>query len=270
MDEVTKSDAQRLREQIAKAVDTNLSLEEREIALDDIEMLVESIDAANDLATIGGVPRLLELLKDPEDSIKIGVAWIFGTCAQSNVRFTKAFIAAAGLDRLLALLRESTDGALVSKLVYAVTSCIRAAPEATEVALKDGAFETLLGVLTQHAGADLPTKRKLVFFLGGVLFEQSSNTALLKHLFDLKLYDILVDTLKQHKEDEDLREKIFETLDAAFNSDPAAVTYITQGTLKNSLQSWVNGAQLSPDERKFVGKTLMRIGIALPSSAHGN
>lgn len=66
---------------------SDASLGAKLVALDELEMLVESIDNANDLQPLKLWPELLNILlasKEPE--IRVNVAWVMGTAVQNNDR----------------------------------------------------------------------------------------------------------------------------------------------------------------------------------------
>lgn len=259
MDQLLKSDADRMRDLIKECTNTELEVEDRELALDELEMLVESIDNANDFATIKGIAPLLALFDETEPIIQMNAAWVLGTCAQNNERFTKEFLKENGLDRLVDLLRRTTDNGVRGKAIYAISGCVRASTDATAKALDLNAFETLIELL--RTSSDLNIKRKLAFFFGGVIFEQNVQENLLQHLLDKNLYQVLIDTLKA--DDLDLQDKIFEALDAAFATCPKAVSHIKQGPLASQLTSWTKSAKLNPEQKATYSQTLKRIGLQL-------
>ncbi len=61
-----------------------LSIEQRAALLDELIEIVEHIDHARDLQTIGGLPTLLHLLEDPSALLRAKAAEVVATCAQNN------------------------------------------------------------------------------------------------------------------------------------------------------------------------------------------
>lgn len=61
-----------------------LSNEQRAALLDELIEIVEHIDHARDLQTIGGLPTLLKLLEDPCAVVRAKSAEVVATCAQNN------------------------------------------------------------------------------------------------------------------------------------------------------------------------------------------
>mgnify|MGYP001116198255 CR=1 FL=1 len=257
MDQLLKSDVQRMKDMIAEATNTELEEEDRELALDELEMLVESIDNANDFATIKGIAPIMGLFNDASPVVQLNAAWVLGTCAQNNERFTKAFLEEKGLDELVGLMRRSTHSGVLGKVTYAISGCVRASTDATTKALELNAFETMIQLLASTT--DVQLKRKLAFLFGGILFEQHTHGDILQHLQDKKVYETLIGALQV--DDHDLQDKIFEALDAAFSSSPAAVAYIKQGPLATQLTSWAKATKLTAEQKASYSKTLARAGL---------
>lgn len=60
------------------------TVEQRAALLDELMEIVEHIDHARDLQTIGGLPTLLALVQDPEPLLRAKAAEVVATCAQNN------------------------------------------------------------------------------------------------------------------------------------------------------------------------------------------
>lgn len=58
--------------------------EQRAALLDELMEIVEHIDHARDLQTIGGLPTLLALIQDPVPILRAKAAEVVATCAQNN------------------------------------------------------------------------------------------------------------------------------------------------------------------------------------------
>lgn len=68
------------------------TLEEKERLLEELVEIVESIDQAKDLATVGGLPTLLALLRGPELSLAWRAAEVMATCVQNNPEVQETFL----------------------------------------------------------------------------------------------------------------------------------------------------------------------------------
>lgn len=90
-----KSEAKQMKECVEFACDTSNSLDDRLSLLDELEMLVESIDNANDVEQMGLWPKIFSLLdssEDREDKIKVATLWVIGTAAQNNPKAQQALL----------------------------------------------------------------------------------------------------------------------------------------------------------------------------------
>jgi len=81
-----KSDAVLMKEALEVALDENRDEGARVQALDDLEMLVEQIDNANNLEKLKMRDPLQSLLtsQNSSDDIKVQTLWIIGTAVQNN------------------------------------------------------------------------------------------------------------------------------------------------------------------------------------------
>jgi len=81
-----KPDAVQMKEDMAVAVDSSKTEDERIAALDHLEMLVEHIDNANDLEKLNLWQPLQSLLTSETSTqeIKLQALWVIGTALQNN------------------------------------------------------------------------------------------------------------------------------------------------------------------------------------------
>lgn len=80
------SDAQLMKESIAAIQSHDISLENKLIAFDNFEQLIEQIDNANNMHVLGLWAPLLELLKNEEAELRRYAAWCMGSAVQNNVK----------------------------------------------------------------------------------------------------------------------------------------------------------------------------------------
>lgn len=86
-----KSDPKRMKECVEAAVNDAFALHVRLDALDELEMLVESIDNAMDMGKIQLWQPLMDLLNRHEDAdMKKMCLWVMGTAAQNNPQAQEA------------------------------------------------------------------------------------------------------------------------------------------------------------------------------------
>lgn len=97
------SEAELMRENMATATHPETTLENRLIALDNLEQLVESLDNANNLAPLGLWPPLLDLLAHSEHEVRKMAAWCVGTAVQNNERAQRELLERGGIERLVCM-----------------------------------------------------------------------------------------------------------------------------------------------------------------------
>jgi hsp70-interacting protein len=80
------SEADLMKEAMAAIQSPEVDLDNKLVAFDNFEQLVESIDNANNLATLGLWEPLLAQLKSKEARLREMAAWCVGTAVQNNVK----------------------------------------------------------------------------------------------------------------------------------------------------------------------------------------
>lgn len=79
------SDADLMKESMASIQSPETSLEDKIVAFDNFEQLIENLDNANNMQVLGLWTPLVELLKDEASEIRRMAAWCVGTAVQNNV-----------------------------------------------------------------------------------------------------------------------------------------------------------------------------------------
>lgn len=260
MDELLKSDVDRMKEHLKKLADPATSEDDKLAELDEMEMLVESVDNANALASIQGIPSILALFNDPSDEVKALAIWVIGTCAQNNGRFIAHLLRDEGVDALVTLLKTSTSATVLSRLVYALSGCVRSSEAAVAKAVTTNAFPELTTLFAKES-SDLNLKRKIAFLFSGILLEHHAIPSLIDYLLESGLLETLGDSLKLN--DLDLTEKVFEVYDACFTASSVAVAHVKNSGLHATLKTWAQTADLPAENKVIIAKTLALVGIAL-------
>ncbi|KAJ2665603.1 hsp70 nucleotide exchange factor fes1 [Coemansia sp. RSA 1200] len=122
------------------------------VALDDLEMLVENIDNAINLASLGLWPRLIALYKNEEQAVRSGTLWVSGTAVQNNPAAQLAFSEHQGMQAALRVLDEDSATDVRTKALYCVSSFVRGNVKGlTEFVAADG-LATLKRAM-EHVGA---------------------------------------------------------------------------------------------------------------------
>ena len=78
------SDADLMKKSMAAISSSDITIENKLIAFDNFEQLIESIDNANNLEPLGLWTPLVELLKNEEGQLRRMAAWCVGTAVQNN------------------------------------------------------------------------------------------------------------------------------------------------------------------------------------------
>jgi hypothetical protein len=112
--------------EVISSSDTEISLDDKLIAFDNFEQLIESLDNANNIANLGLWTPLLEQLKHEEREIRKMAAWCVGTAVQNNVKTQERLLAVGGLPHLVEMaIKESEHVDVRRKAIYALSSACR-------------------------------------------------------------------------------------------------------------------------------------------------
>lgn len=104
----------------------DVTLENKLIAFDNFEQLIESLDNANNMANLGLWTPLLALLAHEEAEIRTMAAWCVGTAVQNNEKTQEKLLAVDGVKPLVGLATCETEAdAVRRKAIYALSSAIR-------------------------------------------------------------------------------------------------------------------------------------------------
>ncbi|CAB4396649.1 unnamed protein product [Rhizophagus irregularis] len=208
-----KSDATRIREAVEVISNPNETLENKEIAFDNLELLVEQIDNAIDIENMGLWPKILSFISFSETSLRKHAVWVCGTAIQNNIRAQKAFAEKGGIKLILDLLKNpNEDNEIKSKALYAISGAIKHYPPGLEQFDQEKGYETLLSLL--QTSSDLTILRKSIFLFNTLLLQDPIKVA--TRIEEKGLSRQLVKLLETYGDDEDLADKILRTLLAEF------------------------------------------------------
>ena len=130
------SDADLMKESMTVIRSPDANLDTKMVAFDNFEQLVEQIDNANNLESLGLWTPLVEQLSSAEPDLRRMAAWCIGTAVQNNQKSQERFLAVDGIPKLTKLAVEDVDKAVRKKAVYALSSGIRNYQPATNEAVK--------------------------------------------------------------------------------------------------------------------------------------
>ena len=80
------SDADLMRESMAAIQSADVSLDDKLVAFDNLEQLIENLDNANNMESLGLWTPLVGLLGDEQGELRRMAAWCVGTAVQNNTK----------------------------------------------------------------------------------------------------------------------------------------------------------------------------------------
>ncbi|PHH88781.1 hypothetical protein CDD83_7061 [Cordyceps sp. RAO-2017] len=123
---------------IGAPLSEQVSLGDKLIAFDNLEQLIESLDNANNMASLGLWTPLLAQLDSDRAELRRMAAWCVGTAVQNNAGTQDRLVAMGALPRLVALAVADAEPADVRrKAVYALSSACRNYQPAMDVCAEE-------------------------------------------------------------------------------------------------------------------------------------
>ncbi|KAJ9237582.1 hypothetical protein DTO169E5_5168 [Paecilomyces variotii] len=119
------SDADLMKEAMAALHSDQVDLENKLIAFDNFEQLIETVDNANNMENLGLWTPLLELLKHEEKEMRKMAAWCVGTAVQNNEKAQDKLLVFNAFPTLVDMSTTDPDQAVRRKAVYALSSAVR-------------------------------------------------------------------------------------------------------------------------------------------------
>ena len=130
------SDADLMKASMAAIQSPDITLDNKLIAFDNFEQLIENIDNANNMESLGLWDPLLSLLKSEHADLRRYAAWCVGTAVQNNVKAQKALLSGAAITDLVKLSIEDANEQVRRKAIYALSSEVRNYQPGLDVAVK--------------------------------------------------------------------------------------------------------------------------------------
>ncbi|KAG2634234.1 hsp70 nucleotide exchange factor FES1-like [Panicum virgatum] len=188
------SDAEFMKTAIADLNNSSVSLEERQRALQELLVLVEPIDNANDLEKLGGLIPLIQELNNADEGIRTTSAWVLGKASQNNVLVQNQILGYGALKRLVNM-GYSSSAAEAAKALYAISSLIRDNEHGQELFLSENGYAMLQHILSTD-GNNVRLQKKVVSLLAYVADFQLSTgksqaSLLSNHLFIKSVVDMI-------------------------------------------------------------------------------
>ncbi|KAJ4720385.1 hsp70 nucleotide exchange factor FES1 [Melia azedarach] len=167
------SDAQLMQIAIDDLNNSSLSLEDRHRALEELLILVEPIDNANDLSKLGGLAVLIRELNHPDTDTRKLSAWILGKASQNNPFVQKQVLELGALTKLMKMVKSSFIEEAV-KALYAVSALTRNNLAGQELFYAE-AGDLMLQDILSNSSIDIRLRRKAVFLVGDLAECQLEN-----------------------------------------------------------------------------------------------
>ncbi|GMH40325.1 hypothetical protein BSKO_08229 [Bryopsis sp. KO-2023] len=122
---------------------SDASIAEKVALLDELQDIVESVDHAKNLHTIGGLSTLITILECPHAILRQKAAEVVSTCVQNNLPVQQWFRESGVLPPLMKLLTDENDMCRLRGWL-AISSLIRNYPEGEKIFLSAGGSRLLL------------------------------------------------------------------------------------------------------------------------------
>lgn len=185
-------DAQLMVQAMVVITQPDNKLEDKEIAFDNFEMLVENLDNANMMKNLKLWEPLLAQLSSPHPSLQKLAAWVVATATQNNPKSQEALVEQgdAGIKKLVDLTGHD-DADVVVKSLFALASAIRNCDDAYKQFESADGLNKVVGHL--KAGSAAQIKSKTLGVLTGIL---ESENDLMKPEEKRQVFDILIKELE--------------------------------------------------------------------------
>ncbi|KAK9110481.1 hypothetical protein Sjap_018541 [Stephania japonica] len=159
------SDAQLMQIALNDLNNASISSEARHRALEEILVLVESIDNANDLHKLGVLTVIVRALESSDNETRMRSAWILGKASQNN-----PILNLGALAKLMEMV-SSSGVEEATKALYAVSALIRNNVEGQELFYAKSGELILQGILI-NSNTDVRLRKKSVFLVADLAVSQ--------------------------------------------------------------------------------------------------
>uniref|UniRef100_A0ACD5YDT5 Uncharacterized protein n=1 Tax=Avena sativa TaxID=4498 RepID=A0ACD5YDT5_AVESA len=208
------SDADLMKIAIADLNNSSISLDDRQRALQELLILVEPIDNANDLDKLGGLVAVIQDLNNANEEIRTTSAWILGKACQNNALVQSQILGYGALGRLVKM-GYSTSAEEAAKAMYAISALIRDNVYGQEAFRSERGSAMLQHILASD-GTDVRLQKKAVFLVTDLAdFQLNSGNLGLAFLSERVFLKLMVDMLS--KFDLDLQEKVLLAIRSLLN-----------------------------------------------------
>lgn len=199
------SDAELMKTAIDDLNNSSISFEDCLRALEELLILVEPIDNANDLNKLGGLAAVIKQLDHDEPDVRKLAAWVLGKASQNNPIVQQQVLDFGILAKLMKMVRSDVVEE-ATKALYTVSALIRDNLYGQEKFYAE-AGDMMLKDILSNSTFDIRLRRKCVSLIGDMVECQLENavTAELPFFSDQSFLKAIVDLTSS--DDLDLREK---------------------------------------------------------------
>lgn len=195
------SEPEIMKSNLSYAVESSHPLENRIEALDNFEMLVESIDNANLIESMKMWPALVKMMADQEEGYEIRgyTFWVSGTAIQNNPKSQMAFLKHGPMKCIVEAIRYGIDSSTIldlpesakimrSRALYCLSALLRHNGPAIEAFADLNGFSLLRDLLSD---CQAEIRRKAAFLIHSLienelpLRDTAQHAAFENHLADL-------------------------------------------------------------------------------------
>ena len=119
------TDADLMKDSMAAVLSPDVSLENKMIAFDNFEQLIENLDNANNMDNLGLWTPLVSLLDSEASDIRRYACWCAGTAVQNNVKSQERLLTMGAIPKIINLALNDSEEAVRRKAIYALSSEVR-------------------------------------------------------------------------------------------------------------------------------------------------
>ncbi|KAL9267132.1 Hsp70 nucleotide exchange factor FES1-like protein [Drosera capensis] len=199
------SDAEMMKIAIDDLSNSSLSFSDRVRALEELLILVEPIDNANDLNKLGGLVAVIKELDNVEWEIRKLSAWVLGKASQNNPVVQDQVLQLGALKKLIMMVKSNFVEE-ATKALYAVSALIRNNFDGQRMFYAE-AGDLMLQEILSNPSFDIRLRKKSVLLIGDLAEFQLENMdqAELPFFGNRVFLKSVVDLMASH--DLDLQEK---------------------------------------------------------------
>ncbi|KAL8908218.1 MAG: hypothetical protein Q9207_000939 [Kuettlingeria erythrocarpa] len=131
------SDAELMKQSMEAIQSPDVSLENKLVAFDNFEQLIETIDNANNMQVLGLWTPLKEQLGNKEAEMRRMAAWCMGTAVQNNAQSQERLLVIDAIPILVELALEDANEQVRRKAIHALSSEVRNYPPALKALVQE-------------------------------------------------------------------------------------------------------------------------------------